>query len=295
MPTGDEVEAGYGTSANAPTVLMASVDDDGNSNFPPGRAVFEAGPTDVLGQVPQDAFIGVVGRGSHGHTGSNPSSEIPAMPGVFGFGGRPGGPGAGVQGGSGVIGTGGDAHSGDPKAPGPGVLGIGGRAFALDLTGAGVVGISGSHTGATPIPELPPFSETQNVGVFGIAAATMFNTNPTTVGVRGQSDSGIGVHGVATGIGRGGVFHSKHSAQVQLAPYDLQSSLPAPTPIQAEAIPTERDSGPALPEKGQSGDLMAVLDDQRNCTLWFCVRGHDGKQVARWAQVLLGPAFDGRD
>jgi hypothetical protein len=216
------------------------------------------------------------------------------MPGVFGFGGEAGGPDGDLQGGSGLIGLGGRASIVTPNAPGPGVYGIGAQNGTIQSSGAGVIGISGGHSVNPLAPELPAFSETRNVGVFGIATSGAFLTNPMTVGVRGQTDFGIGVHGVATGIGRGGVFVSKHSAQVQLAPYDLQAPLPAPTPIQPEAIPTERDSGPSLPKDGLSGDLMAVLDDQRQCTLWFCVRGRAEKAVAQWAQVLLGPAFDGR-
>ena len=64
MPTNDDLELGVGNSANDPTVVLASVDHDGNSNFVLGRAVFEAGPTEHT--IPQQPFIGMLGRGSNG-------------------------------------------------------------------------------------------------------------------------------------------------------------------------------------------------------------------------------------
>ena len=60
-------------------------------------------------------------------------------------------------------------------------------------------------------------------------------------------------------------------------------------PVTPQAINVS-DRGLALPKRGRGGELMAVKDDQGACTLWFCVK--DGPP-ARWAQVLLGPEFDG--
>ena len=41
------------------------------------------------------------------------------------------------------------------------------------------------------------------------------------------------------------------------------------------------------------GDLLALIDKQRQCALWFCVSSGDGGGPAKWAQVLLGPSFNG--
>ena len=82
MPTNDDLELGVGNSANDPTVVLASVDHDGNSNFVLGRAVFEAGPTEHT--IPQQPFIGMLGRGSNGL-----GNTTAPMPGVVGFGGIP--------------------------------------------------------------------------------------------------------------------------------------------------------------------------------------------------------------
>jgi hypothetical protein len=49
-----------------------------------------------------------------------------------------------------------------------------------------------------------------------------------------------------------------------------------------------------LPKDGRGGDLLALMDDQRQCALWFCIRAEDGSDAAQWAQVLLGPSFPGR-
>jgi hypothetical protein len=55
-----------------------------------------------------------------------------------------------------------------------------------------------------------------------------------------------------------------------------------------------------FPTDGKGGDLLVLMDDLRQCTLWFCVDDRttnpDGSTIlgALWAQVLLGPSFDGR-
>ena len=129
---------------------------------------------------------------------------------------------------------------------------------------AGVIGLAGGE----PIPNI---SETGNTGVYG--------AGPT--GVRGQGH-----------FGRGGMFQSDRSAQVQLVPQKVEAPLPAPVTVTPTAIPTE-DEGPKLPKDGRAGDLLALLDNQRQCTLWFCVEG-DEMNRARWAQVLLGKPFLGQ-
>lgn len=153
-----------------------------------------------------------------------------------------------------------------PMAPGPGVLGRGGVPISLDPhliapnVAAGVIGLAG----AMPIP---PISNTGNTGVYGMGPR----------GVVGETDTDIGVFGLANkNTGRGGVFQSTRSAQVRLVPQ--------------KAIPGER---PKLPKDGLGGDLIATVDNVNQCSLWFCVQGA-GASPARWAQVLLGAAFDGQ-
>lgn len=169
-----------------------------------------------------------------------------------------------------------------PLDPGAGVLGRGGVPIPpRGPVAAGVIGLAGG----VPIPGL---SETGNTGVYGAGTTGVFGHGPA--GVRGQSDAGAGVHGV-TGSGRGGMFESATSAQVRLVPQDVRASFPAATTVTVTAIPGERE-GMVLPKSGQGGDLIALMDDQQRCNLWFCVKGEDGGP-AEWAQVLLGPAFNG--
>lgn len=171
-----------------------------------------------------------------------------------------------------------------PRVPGAGMLGRGGVPVPpRGPAAAGVIGLAGG----APIPDI---AETGDTGVYGAGTTGVFGHGPT--GVRGRSDSGAGVHGVAD-RGRGGIFGSVHSAQVQLAPQETRAPFPAPTSATPMAFPGDRE-GVKLPKDGRGGDLIALMDDQRQCALWFCVRGADGGP-ARWAQVLLGPAFEGRD
>jgi hypothetical protein len=120
---------------------------------------------------------------------------------------------------------------------------------------------------------LPPFSETSETGVYGV----------------GQN----GVKGIGA-EGRGGVFQSEHSAQMQLVP----ARRPPQGKEQASFIPTviadPSRLGPELPREGRGGDLMSIVDGEGQCSLWFCVREGTSNGPARWAQVLLGPSFDGR-
>jgi len=153
---------------------------------------------------------------------------------------------------------------------------------------AGVIGLAGGVV-------IPNISETGNSGVYGAGPTGVFGHGPT--GVRGQGGSGgPGVHGVSLDTGRGGMFESARSAQVQLVPQRLQQRIPNQVTVTPTALPA--GGGPALPKNGLGGDLMVIEmdteDSQRQCTLWFCVQGRTGNKPARWAQVLVGPPFDGQ-
>jgi hypothetical protein len=209
---------------------------------------------------------GVVGQSETG-TGVRGESRGPA-PGVQGDG-NPGvkghsDEGVGVQGDSNIsVGVEGE---GDPGVRGfsqKGVAGVVGEA----LVGSGVVGYGGR---ADWIRE--------NVG--------MEDEDQRGTGVYGAGQNGVKGVGLK---GRGGVFVSKSSAQVRL-------------------VPTERDRGfkeeaftpnalinpsPVLPRMGQSGDLLTLTDDRKQCTVWLCVQGNIDSSKATWAQLLVGPAYEG--
>lgn len=53
-----------------------------------------------------------------------------------------------------------------------------------------------------------------------------------------------------------------------------------------------RNPGPELPRNGRAGEFTALQDPTGTCTLWFCV-SDPGPGPSRWAQVVLGPQFDG--
>ena len=233
---------------------------------------------------------GVVGRGGE-FVPLDPNAEGAPAPGVIGFAGGTDGliqigavgvgdvgvygvGGTGVRGagikGAGVegLGSNGDGFAASRGVVGPGVIGRGGSSFDLNNTpshGAGVIGI------ASDAP-LPPFSATREIGVYGAGQ----------IGVRG-----------AGAEGRGGIFQSDFSAQIQLIP-----AKGRPIAEQTEFTPTVIADpgrlGPELPRGGRGGDLMTIVDDKGQCTVWFCVRDRSDIGAARWAQVLLGPLFDGR-
>jgi hypothetical protein len=183
-----------------------------------------------------------------------------------------------------------------PLAPGAGVLGRGGVPIppAQGPVAAGVIGLAGG----LPIPDV---FETGDTGVYGAGPTGVFGHGP--IGVRGQGDTGVrgqgggngsGVHGVSLDAGRGGVFESARSAQVQLIPQVVRASFPNSVPVTPQEIPVKRGEGVvSLPKDGRGGDLLALTDDQGQCTLWFCVRG-EGAGPAQWAQVLLGTSVVGR-
>ena len=169
-----------------------------------------------------------------------------------------------------------------PLAPGPGVLGRGGAPNPPEgPVASGVIGLAGNVA-------IPLIAESGNAGVYGAGPMGVFGHG--SVGVRGQSESGPGIFGMAD-TGRGGVFTSARSAQVQLVPRKVPAPFPAPVPVTPTAIPSKNEVV-HLPKAGQGGDLLALTDDKGLCTLWFCVMGEQGGP-AQWAQVLLGAAFSG--
>jgi len=250
-----------------------------------GVAHLEPGPDDVM------PGVGVFGQG--GRITDENRGRLLLGTGVIGVGGDAGNkdlPSHGDAGSAGVFGQGADAKinmSTDggttvldgPAEPGAGVIGIGGVPNTGRLpAAAGVIGLAGRLA-------KPSIAETGGAGVFGMGST----------GVRGIGDAaGQGVSG-SSDRGRGGVFASREIAQVRLLPKPVRTRFPegstvTPTGISPGAI---EEGVVSLPKDGQAGDMMALVDDARMCTLWFCVRGADGGP-ARWAQVLLGPAFDGQ-
>jgi hypothetical protein len=184
-----------------------------------------------------------------------------------------------------------------PIDPGPGVLGRGGVPIPRgeNRVAAGVIGLAGDTA-------IPPISETGNSGVYGGGPVGVFGhgfvsgvrgNSEQGRGVAGETDSGVGVFGSASkDTGRGGAFQTARSAQVWLVPKNEPTEFPAPVAVSPTAI--RESQAPRLPRDGRGGDLMALADNQGQCTLWFCVKGERGAGPARWAQVLLGPSFDGQ-
>ncbi|WP_171117738.1 MULTISPECIES: hypothetical protein [unclassified Streptomyces] len=77
----------------------------------------------------------------------------------------------------------------------------------------------------------------------------------------------------------------------------LREPLDPDEPLTPQAVPVdnERRFGPELPKRGRAGQLTMLRDPQtERCTLWLCVADGDGS-AAKWAQVLLGTPFDGRE
>ncbi len=166
-----------------------------------------------------------------------------------------------------------------PAEAGPGVVGRGGLPVPREFpVGAGVIGLAGGQS-------RPPIAETGDCGVFGLG--------PT--GVRSRGVGSAGVH-ARSDVDRGGVFEADHEAQVRLVPQRVRTRLPETTVVTPAGIaPSALASGVvSLPKSGEAGDLMTLIDDAGHCTLWFCVQDASGAGPARWAQVLLGPAFNGQ-
>jgi hypothetical protein len=236
---------------------------------------------------PQSPGAGVVGRG-----GVTIPPRGPVAPGVVGLaGGADDLPSLAFEGDIGVYGRGATGVEGSGAA-GPGVHGRGsdgeGLALSRGVIGPGVLGEGGQ--GRDPLnpdrfvfgagvvgfagdPPPPSFAETRDTGVYGAGRT----------GVKGSGFEG-----------RGGVFQSERSAQVRLIPARRPQSREQAS-FTPTVIPDPGRLGPELPREGRVGDLMSTVDDDGQCSLWFCVReGTSGAGPARWAQVLLGPLFDGR-
>jgi hypothetical protein len=253
--------------------------------------VFGKGATGVVGQgevraaLPHDPHvgIGVLGRG-----GKN--FQVVGT-GVVGFGG-------GVEDfvpknekGTGVFGV------GNAGVVGEGFSGPGVRGFGSDSE-AGVIGIGGKEGDDQQGNKTP-----RGTGVIGFGSEDM--TDELFLDVpEAKSHDGTGVYGVGQdgvkgfGIdGRGGVFVSKSSAQVRLVPAQGRLVLAAGhRVVEKEAFTPNRVTNPlpGLPMRGQAGDLMTLTDNLEQCTLWFCVQGGTDESKAIWAQILLGPTFDGQ-
>lgn len=149
---------------------------------------------------------------------------------------------------------------------------------AFSVMPAGVVGLAGGQS-------RPLIAETGDRGVFGLG--------PT--GVRSRGVGSAGVH-ARSDVDRGGVFEADHEAQVRLVPQRVRTRLAETTAVTPAGIASSAlASGVvSLPKSGEVGDLMTLIDDAGHCILWFCVQDASGAGPARWAQVLLGPAFNGQ-
>ena len=113
---------------------------------------------------------------------------------------------------------------------------------------------------------------------------------PLDTGVFGGGQDGVNGLGLA---GRGGIFQSQRSAQVQLVPARGRQ-MPEGESFTPTNVAAPGRQGAELPKSGLAGDLMSVIDEQGDCTLWFCVKGETEGAPSRWAEVLLGPSFDGQ-
>lgn len=141
----------------------------------------------------------------------------------------------------------------------------------------------------------------KNMGVIGKGETGVGGLGTRGPGVQGFGSPqepgviGVGQDGVkGMGLdGRGGIFESQRSAQVQLVPTPGRP-MAEQTSFTPTIVAEPARLGPELPKAGRAGDLMSVIDERGACTLWFCTEGETGGAPARWSQVLLGPSFDGR-
>jgi hypothetical protein len=172
-----------------------------------------------------------------------------------------------------------------------------------DILGAGVVGLSHSKLDSSYLPDprdkelladgTGVWGRTKGgIGVHGEAidyGAGVRGDSKSGVGVQGyceeqrgvagHSDYGVGVNGTSF-HGRGGVFSSDAQAQLRL--------LPSLGRITNPQFP------PNLPRDGEVGDLIAILDDFGQASLWFCVRVAPATPpTAMWQLVELGRMVSG--
>ena len=266
-----------------------------------GDGIRGPGVEGLGGNQPFTALLGagVVGRGGRERDEDNKEQQLHG-PGVMGIGGGrsrelP------VHSNSmarsvGVFGQGAEAETRvvdgtihGPLAPGAGVVGQGGVSSPRkDQVAPGVIGLAGGAAEAHGAPNTG-VGVVADIGVLGFGAVGIMGEGRET-GVFGAGRDGV--KGVAS-EGRGGLFESERSAQVQLIPAKRPGSFDQ-TSLIPTAIADPGRLGPELPKEGRGGDLMSVINDERQCSLWFCVRDSTPDRPARWAQVLLGPLFDGR-
>lgn len=237
----------------------------------PGTGVLGQGGT-ITDQNKERRLLGtgVIGVGGDAGNDDRPSPSNAGSAGVFGQGAE-----ARID----QVFEGGASTLVGPAEAGAGVIGRGGLPVPREFpVGAGVIGLAGGH-------DKPAIDETGGCGVYGLG----------TIGVRARGDGGPGVH-ARSDADRGGVFATERAAQVRLVPQRVRTRLPETTAVTPTGIaPAALASGVvSLPKAGEAGDLMTLSDDLGQCTLWFCVRDGSGGGPARWAQVLLGQAFDGQ-
>jgi hypothetical protein len=187
--------------------------------------------------------------------------------------------------------------------------GVGGLCFAGDNinfgAGPGVIGVSNANSRVDPSITDPSVQWGAGVVGLSVTKGTLESVPLSAVkhvtelgdgtGVWGASGGGIGVHGRSES-GRGGVFESTKSSQLQLVPTER------PVREQAMTTVTLTPHFPVLPNDGEAGDMSATLEQEPDGTtggtslqarLWFCVRSNSTSRPAGWAQVLLGDTFDG--
>jgi hypothetical protein len=280
------VASGIGTGAGvvgfnrrnpifAPGVELTPADLSNTTNV----GVFGKGTTGVVAQgdfrgAPDQTIvsgrgIGMIGRGDR---------NIVSAPGVVGFSGGVTDETINID--TGVIGKG-ETGVGGLGTRGPGVKGTG------SAEEPGVIGVGG---------KLPDPQAKQGTGVVGLGHGESLSgpfAVPTDTGVFGGGQDGVKGLGLD---GRGGIFESQRSAQVQLVPAHRRR-MPERVSFTPTIVAAPKRLGPALPKRGRAGDLISVIDEQDkqdDCTLWFCVKSGDDSDVAQWAQVLLGPSFGGK-
>lgn len=237
----------------------------------------------AIGTMP--AGNGVVGRGANGLVGyvhTTPRDKVGEQQvhaGVFGVGDS-NSYGVFGRGSNGIVGYSQDTsrdlawESSDPT-------GVCGRSFSgVGVRGKGENGgVQGDGTDAA----------------FGVAGKSNLGVgvdgdSSDGTGVQGRSKTGSGVFGVSTD-GSGGVFESAQSAQLWLVPPMLSDRFPDTFAVTPQAISGDAVRS-ALPRNGRAGQLMALTDQDTDCTLWFCVR-ESGELPARGSQVLMGPSVIG--
>jgi hypothetical protein len=256
----------------APGVELSPADLSSATNV----GVFGKGTTGVAAKgdfrgAPDQAIVGGRGVGIIGRGDRN----LVSAPGVVGFSGGVNDETINID--TGVIGKG-ETGVGGLGTRGPGVKGIG------SAQQPGVLGVGG---------KLSDPQAKQGTGIVGLGRGESLSgpfAAPLDTGVFGGGQDGVKGVGLA---GRGGIFQSQRSAQVQLVPARGRR-MPESESFTPTIVAAPGRQGPELPKSGRAGDLMSVIDEQGDCTLWFCVKGETEGAPSRWAQVLLGPSFDGQ-